>query len=220
MEKMLAEKILTQVQEVFSNLKNPIEIALFVDDENCQYCSETRQLLEEVSAISDLIELKVYDLKENTAEAKDYGVDAAPVFLLLGKDGEKVINYGVRFMGIPSGHEFTSLINDILTVSLQDSGLSPETREFLAANTTPIHLQVFVTPTCPYCPRAVVLAHQMAVESPFVTADMVEATEFAELAQKYNVSGVPQTTINFGAANVVGAYPEVEMLAEIKKVLA
>ena len=85
--------------------------------------------------------------------------------------------------------------------------------------TQPVLLQVFVTPTCPYCPQAVVLAHQMALESPMVEAEMVEAMEFPQLASRYGVSGVPQTTINAGAGTVVGAVPENQLVAEIQKSL-
>jgi hypothetical protein len=65
----------------------------------------------------------------------------------------------------------------------------------------------------------VVLAHQFAMESPMVEAEMVEATEFPELANRFEVSGVPQTTINQGAVNVVGAAPEAQLLEQIKKAL-
>ena len=58
------------------------------------------------------------------------------------------------------------------------------------------------------------------MESPMVQAEMVEATEFQELSNKYNVSGVPQTTINDGAANITGAVPESNMLAELKRITA
>ena len=80
-------------------------------------------------------------------------------------------------------------------------------------------LMVFVTPTCPYCPRAVVLAHQMAMESPYVTAEMVEAMEFQEFSTRFSVGGVPQTTINEGAGTVVGAVPEEHLLSEINRAL-
>ena len=53
-----------------------------------------------------------------------------------------------------------------------------------------------------------------------VQAEMVEATEFQALSSKNNVSGVPQTTINDGAAHVVGAVPESNMLEEIKRVMS
>ncbi len=64
-----------------------------------------------------------------------------------------------------------------------------------------------------------VLAHQLAMESTLVQAEMVEATEFPELSDRHNVSGVPQTTINDGAGTVVGAYPEEQLLEEIQKAL-
>ena len=60
----------------------------------------------------------------------------------------------------------------------------------------PVHIQVFITLTCPYCPMAVQLAHEMAKESTLITSDMVEATDFPHLAHKYNVAAVPKTVIN------------------------
>lgn len=59
----------------------------------------------------------------------------------------------------------------------------------------------------------------MALESPLVEAEMIEATEFPDLAAQYNVNGVPQTTINWGAKTLVGAVPEEYLIAEIAKVL-
>jgi len=64
-----------------------------------------------------------------------------------------------------------------------------------------------------------VLAHQMALESPMVEAEMVEAMEFPELSNRFGVSGVPQTTINAGAGTVIGAMPEDNLLAEILRAL-
>jgi hypothetical protein len=66
----------------------------------------------------------------------------------------------------------------------------------------------------------VVLAHQMALEGSMVEAEMVEASEFPELAEKYGVSGVPHTSINFGAGEMVGAAPEMMLVEQIKLVLA
>jgi glutaredoxin-like protein len=130
------------------------------------------------------------------------------------------MDYGVRFAGIPSGHEFSSLIEGLILVSGRDSGLSGEIRKQLRGLKNPVLLQVFVTPTCPYCPRAVVTAHQMALESEMVQAEMVEAMEFPELSERFGVNGVPQTTINSGAGTVVGAVPEQQLLLEIQNALA
>ena len=187
--------------------------------DDCEYCPQIEQLLGEVAERSDLIRFESHDFKSEAQLAAEYRLDKAPVFLLAGEEDGKVIDYGIRFFGIPSGHEFTTLINDILFVSQRDSGLSDATKAYLAGLKKPLHLEVFVTPTCPYCPRAVVLAHQLAFESALVTADMVEAVEFPELSARYAVSGVPQTTINDGAASVVGLHPETELLEEIRSVL-
>ncbi len=58
----------------------------------------------------------------------------------------------------------------------------------------------------------------MALESPLVEAEMIEAMEFPDLANQFNVSGVPQTTIN-QAVNVVGAAPEGQLVEQIKRAL-
>ena len=63
------------------------------------------------------------------------------------------------------------------------------------------------------------LALQMALESPLVEVEAVEAMEFPDLSERFQVRGVPQTTINHGAVNVVGAVPEENLLLEIEHAL-
>lgn len=221
MSEILNEDVKKQVGEVFSGLQHPVQILFFGSQENCDSCNDTRQLLEEVVALSPNLGLTVYDLHVDTATAEQYRVDKAPVFVVAARDGATLTDTGIQYAGIPSGHEFTTLIQDILLVASRDSGLKQTTREFLKTLQKPIHLQVFVTPTCPYCPRAVVLAHQMAMENPgMIRAEGVESMEFQEVANQFNVSGVPQTSINSGAGTVVGAVPEAGLLAEIQRVLA
>jgi glutaredoxin-like protein len=221
MASLLDEKIKSQVQEFLADLTHPVEIVFFGSDaDHCEYCQDTQELLEEVVSLNDKVSIKVYDLENDKEIAGKYNVDKVPSFAILSQDGNDSIDYGIRYAGIPAGHEFTSLINDILIVSKRDSGLSEETRQALSKIDTPIRLQVFVTPTCPYCPRAVVLAHQMAMENPNIEAEMVEAMEFNELANKYGVSGVPHTVINDGKGGVVGAVPEGHLVQKIQEVLS
>ena len=220
MEKVLNDQIVKQIEEVFADVQEPVQVLFFGTKDNCTYCNEAKQLLEEVTAINDKVELSVYDMQENADVAKQYNVTNTPGIVIAAKDNAEVTNLGIQFSGIPSGHEFSTLINDILIVSKRESGLDEKTREFLKNLTEPLHLQVFVTPTCPYCPRAVILAHQMAMENPqMITAEGVEATEFPELASRFNVSGVPQTVINAGKGTVVGAVPEQNLIAEIMRAM-
>jgi len=147
MTNLLNDQITKQIQEVFSGLKDPVEMVFFSAEQNCQYCNETRQLAEEVSALSDKITLYTYDLKKDAEIAQTFGVDSAPYLIVAVKDDEGIKDQGVHFRGIPSGHEFTSFIQAILIVSSRDSGLSEQTRAFLRSLVKPISLQVFVTPT-------------------------------------------------------------------------
>lgn len=215
MEALLNEDIKNQVTEAFAQLKDPVEVLFFGRQDECEYCDQTQQLVEEVTGLSDKLHLGIYDIQEDAELASSYNVDKTPGLVITGRDEEQLLDYGVRIAGVPAGHEFLSLIQDLILVSARDSGLSQQTRDLLAELSEPITLQVFVTPTCPYCPRAVILAHQLAMESPMIQTEMVEAMEFPELSQRHNVSGVPQTTINDGAGNVVGAVPEDHLLAEI-----
>lgn len=215
MANLLNDAVIEQIQDVFAGLDSPVEVLYFGQQEDCDYCEDTRRLVEEVAGLSDKLTVSIFDLQADAEIAERYKVDKAPGLVLAGKDDDGLLDYGVRYAGIPSGHEFSSLIHDLVLVSKRDSGLKASTRDQLKQLDSPVHLQVFVTPTCPYCPQAVVLAHQMAMESPLVEAEMVEAMEFPELSNRFNVSGVPQTTINAGAGTVVGAMPEDRLLAEI-----
>jgi glutaredoxin-like protein len=220
MEKVLNDQIVKQIEEAFAGVKEPVQILFFGSKDNCDYCNETKQLLEEVTALNDKLGLSVYDMQDNADVAGKFNVVNAPGIVIAAKDNAEVTNLGIQFSGIPSGHEFSTLINDIIIVSKRESGLDAKTREFLKNLTQPLHLQVFVTPTCPYCPRAVLLAHQMAMENPqMIIAEGVEATEFPELANQFNVRGVPQTVINAGKGMVVGAVPEQNLVAEIMRAL-
>jgi glutaredoxin-like protein len=220
MEKFLNNDLQKQLRGVFNkNLKEPVRLVYFESADQCEYCDETRRLLDEVIALTDKITLEAHDLDKEADLAGKYRLDKTPGFMIAAVENDKIVDYGIRYAGIPAGHEFNSLVNDLVLVSQRDSGLKPETREFLKGLNREVKLQVFVTPSCSYCPQAVNLAHAMALESPFVQAEMVEATEFPDLADRFNVSGVPQTTINDGRGTMVGAAPEQYLVEEIKKAL-
>jgi glutaredoxin-like protein len=220
MDKLISDDIARQVKDLFLSLEQDVEILFFGKKEDCEYCAEVLQLVEEVSDLDKKIGLQAYDLDEDSPVASRYNVTDSPTLVIAGREGEDIIDYGVRFLGAPAGHEFTTLVHDLLIVSKRRTDLTEDTRKFLRGLTEPLLLQVFVTPTCPYCPQAVLLAHQMAMESDSVQAEMIEAGEFRDLAEKFMVSGVPQTTINSGAETVVGALPEVAMLERLQSLVA
>jgi glutaredoxin-like protein len=146
--KLLRDDIVKQVKEVFdSQLKNAVEILFFGSKDDCEHCDDTWKLVEEVSDISDKLHLSSYDLQDDAEIAQQYHVTMAPGLVLAAKGQDQIIDYGIRYAGIPSGYEFSSLIQDLVLVSSRDSGLSQETRTALAELKQPVHLHVFVTPT-------------------------------------------------------------------------
>jgi len=218
--KFLEEKIIEQVKAYFQDLTNPVKILFFGSSkENCDYCSVTLSLMEEIAELSDKISIETYDIDKDNEKVAIYKIKFTPTTVITTIENGLEIDYGVRFLGIPAGHEFTSMIVSLVNVSKQESGLSSTVKEKLGNLTQPVELKVFVTPTCPYCPNAVILAHQMAIESKMITGEMVEAMEFPELSEQFNVSGVPHTIINLGAGELIGAAPELLLMEEIEKAL-
>jgi len=199
-------------EQLAAGVARPVELALFVSAQNCEYCALTRELAEALCALHDDLTLMVYDLQADAERAALLGVDKAPALIVLG--GTESQDYGIRFYGIPSGYEFASLLEAIRMVGSDNVELQPATRAFLTELSTPLHLQVFVTPSCPYCPRAVTLAHRLAYASPYITADAVEVTEFPELGARYHVMGVPRTMID-ELVSVEGALPEGALLDKL-----
>lgn len=195
-------------------LAHDVKLLMFTQQHECAYCRETRELLEEIAALSDRLHLEVKDFQADADLAETHGIDKIPAIAVLRQDHGNEVDYGIRLYGIPSGYEFMSLLEAITLVGSGEHDLSPQTLQRLEKLDEPVHLQVFVTPTCPYCPRAVVLAHQLAFVSPLVRADMVEAIEFPHLSNKYGVMGVPRTVIN-EETHVEGAVPEPMLVARL-----
>ncbi len=200
--------------EFAQRLVSPVKILFFTQAGDCAFCQPTEQVLNELPPLSDKLTVEKIDFAVDQETAKRYGIDQIPAIALIGQK-----DYGVRFYGIPAGFEFTALVADIIDVSRDETPFSPEAREKIRAIAKPVHIQVFISPTCPYCPPAVRLAHMAAIENDLITAAMVEATEFPDLAKKYNVLGVPRTIFN-ETISLEGSAPEqlfVDKLLEAAK---
>ena len=139
---LLNAEIRKDVQQALADVKTPVIFKVFTQEMECQYCKETRELVQEVAALSDKLSVEVYDLVRDQAIAESLGVDKVPAIAVIGQK-----DYGIRMFGIPSGYEFGSLIESIKLVSDGESGLSAETRKQVAKLTKPVKIQVFITPT-------------------------------------------------------------------------
>ena len=191
-------------------LKRDVTIRLFsqktlgltIPGRECAHCDDTEHLMEELTVLSPKLHLEVKDFYTETEEAAEAGVERIPATVISAGDGANV-----KFYGMPMGYEFGTMIEDLVTMSRGVSPLSLANRKRLKRMKDSVHIQVFVTPTCVYCPQVARLAHAMAMENANIAADVVEVQEFPMLAQRYMVSGVPKTVIN-NSVQFVGAVSE------------
>lgn len=188
--------------ELDEKLENFVKIVMFTQEIECQFCAQTRQLVNELATLNDKIKVEIYDFVADSEKAKEYGVDKVPALVIVGEK-----DYGVRFYGLPYGYEFQTLIEALINVSRGKTDISEKTRQMLEEIKSPVHIQVFVTLTCPYCPVVASLAHKFAVENSMVRADVIDAGEFPQLALKYAIMGTPKTVIN-EKIEFVGVLPE------------
>ena len=187
--KMLNEEVRAQLKEIFDSMEREVTLALFTKEEPCETCEETKSFMEEVVTITEKISLKLYDINADKEKAKEYDVSLTPSIVLLDSNGDY---RGIKFNGIPAGHEINSFIASIPEVSGNSHDLPKELEERLSKITKPINIKVFVTLGCPHCPGAVEKAHKLALENSNISAEMIEAQTFSELSDKYNVSSVPK----------------------------
>ena len=195
---IIDDGIKKEVEKYFKDLTGEVNLTVFsrnsaivVPGYDCPACKDNETLIQEIAALSDKLNFAMYDYLKDKHKVEEYHIDKIPVTLVHGETDP-----GIRFFGIPSGHEFSALLHAIMIVSTGDHGLSRETTEMLSNVTDPVHIQVFVTPSCPYCAPVVKVAHSMTIDNPHITADMINANDFPELAQRYNVFTVPKIVIN------------------------
>ena len=198
------------LRDTLANMAGPVKVLFFTQAIGCETCLEARQILDELASATDRLTIEELNPVLDRDRAAEFEIDRAPGLVLLTGEGE---DSRVRFLGAPSGYDFSAFVDAVLLVSgAATQELSAATRERLAGLTAPLEIRVFVTPTCGYCPRAVALANRLAFASPLVTTTTVQATEFYDLAREYRVSGVPKTVASNGN-EVLGALPEAQFVA-------
>ena len=129
--------------------------------QECQTCDETRELLEGLVSLSDKLSLSTHDLSATPEVATTYNVSEVPTVMLRRRNGAAAAGGdsgdadgagpstppNVRFVGLPAGYEFSTLIADLVDLSAGRTDLSEAALQVVRAIDSPVHIQVFVTPT-------------------------------------------------------------------------
>ena len=208
------DNIRQQLTHILDGVKNDVHIVFFSQEIECESCSDARQFVEEICDLNPKLNLQKYNLVTDAEKAAEYRVDKVPAVVMLDAEGKDT---NIRFFGIPGGYEINSFLGALLEVSGERQELPADLLERIKKIDKDIHIQVFVTLSCPHCPGAVITAHRLALENSKIKADMIEANTFVPLSIKYNVSGVPKIVIN-GEHELLGDQPITAFLDVIEKI--
>jgi len=207
--------------EALRDMKRPVEVLVFTEKrEDCVPCEETVRLMEIIADASPDVEgskavrLRVFRKGHDDEAFKKYGVERVPTVLLA--DG------AIKYTGMPAGEEVKGLVETLIRLSTGEHGLSEQTVKELAGLRRKAYIEVIVTPPCPYCPYAALMANMFAYVAKVygsgnVIADVVEAYENPDIADKYGVTSVPTIAVN-GRVVFVGLPYEGQLLRAVKRI--
>lgn len=179
----------------------------------CQYCKPVRQMLEELAALTDKISLRQHIFDEDEEAVAQHQVEGIPAIVVHVGDRR-----WLKYYGSPGGHEFVPLVETIVDISRGTNYPSARIRKRLRKLKRNVRIQVFVTPVCPHCPQMARLAYQVALESPHISAEVIEANEFPELSRRYQVRAVPTTIID-EKMSFAGSVPDDLLVDTIERVI-
>lgn len=207
-KRLIPEDNLAELTKFFDAMQEPVELVVFTDADHAgPYNSFMESLCRELAELTPKITTRFLGL--DGPEAKLYGVDFSPT-LLLAPD-----RCQIRYLGAPLGEEARTLIETIMRLSLGKSGLAQISRQLLQELEEKRQIQVFVNPSCPYCPGQVSNAFRCAIERPdLVSAVCVDSSQHTTLADRFHVGSVPHTTINETFVTM-GLLPEERFVVEL-----
>ena len=138
----LSAKDEAAVKKEFERIGGPVKLTVFASELGGESNGQAVSLIREVAALADQISVSVLNPHIEREQAAAYGISESPAVVVEGAQ-----DYGIRFLGVPAGYEFSNLIDSIIAVSTGEAGLSDETKAALAGLTEDVTIKVFATPT-------------------------------------------------------------------------
>ncbi len=201
--KLLNDDLRLQLKGVLDRLEDEVTLVSIVDEDNSKSL-ELRDLVLDISALGEKVSAEIYVKGENLDIESKINSDKYPVVALLGKDK----NYsGVKFHGVPGGHELNSFLLAIYNLGGPGQQISEETLKNIKSIDKEINIKVCVSLACHLCPDVVVSSQRIAIENSKVEAEMIDIASFKDIKDKFNVMSVPAIIVNdddiyFGAKKI------------------
>src|SRR5574343_970484 len=186
---MLDDSLKAQLQQYLGLLRQPIRLIASLDDSETG--ADMKNLLETIISHSDKVTLDTS------------GSDARKPSFVVAREGE---TQGVRFAGLPLGHEFTSLVLALLWTGGHPPKVEPEVIDQIKALPGSFNFETYISLSCHNCPDVIQALNLMAVVNPNVTSTMIDGALFQEQVNERQIMAVPTTYLNgaeFGAGRML-----------------
>ncbi|WP_300379416.1 thioredoxin-disulfide reductase [Clostridium sp.] len=189
---LLNDNLRGQLKGVLDKITSSISLVSIVDLNNPKSL-ELKDLILDIAALSDKVTTIISNKGENLDLESKIHADKFPIVALLDKDN----NYsGVKFHGVPGGHELNSFILAIYNLAGPGQAINPDTLKDIEKIDNKINIKVAVSLSCHVCPDVVIAAQRIAIENPNVETEMIDLSNFKDLKEKHKIMSVPAIIIN------------------------
>ena len=201
--KLLNDGLRAQLKGVLARLEKNVTLVSIVDESNSKSI-ELRDLILDIADLDERVSAEIYNKGENVEVENKIHADKYPVVALLDSDNKYS---GVKFHGVPGGHELNSFILAIYNLGSAGQQISEETLNNIKKIDKDINIKVCVSLSCHLCPDVVVSSQRIAIENEKVEAEMIDISNFKEIKDKFKVMSVPAIIVNdeqiyFGAKKI------------------
>ncbi|VYU28516.1 FAD-binding protein [Clostridium tertium] len=189
---LLNDTLRTQLKGVLAKFENKISLVSIVDESNGKSI-ELRDLVLDIADLSDKVEAIIYKKGENPEVEQKVHADKYPVVSILNKDGEYS---GVKFHGVPGGHELNSFILAMYNVAGPGQSIEESILNEIKSIDRKVNIKVGVSLSCHVCPDVVVAAQRIAIENPNIETEMLDLSNFPELKSNHKIMSVPAIIVD------------------------
>lgn len=190
--KLLNDELRVQLKGVLERVEKPVTLVSIIDESNAKSL-ELKDLIIDIGALSDKLNVELYKKGENREIEEKIHADKYPIVALLDEEN----NYsGVKFHGVPGGHELNSFILAIYNLGGPGQQLSDELLEQIKGLDKKTNIKVCVSLSCHLCPDVVVSAQRIAIENKNIETEMLDIANFKALKDQFKVMSVPALIIN------------------------
>lgn len=207
---LVNEALKTQLTGIFEKLNKPLKLVAILDADS-DASDEMGSFLKAVTALSGNLELCLLEKGEDPVLDEKLNAYMLPVVGLFS--GDEYL--GAAFHGVPGGQEINSFALAIYNAAGPGQEVDEKLLKKLLKLKKQNNIKVCISLSCHHCPLVVTAGQRLALLSPNVVCEMVDARLYPDLVSKYKISRVPVTIINDSA--VYSGEKDIEELLKLLK---